>query len=49
MRGSFISSSDTDFINSSLKRLSAQLEETSIQKRDYQSLITSTASFLASF
>eukprot|EP00831_Metopus_contortus_P009400 TRINITY_DN13627_c0_g1_i2.p2 TRINITY_DN13627_c0_g1~~TRINITY_DN13627_c0_g1_i2.p2 ORF type:complete len:131 (-),score=35.96 TRINITY_DN13627_c0_g1_i2:29-421(-) len=32
--------SDTDFISSSIQRISLELEENSIQKKDYQTLIT---------
>ncbi len=39
VRSSFISTSDTDFINTTLGRMATELEEASIQKREYQSLV----------
>ena len=42
MSGSFVMSTDTDFIISSLKKIETDLEEASIQKRDYQSLVSGT-------
>ncbi len=39
-RASFITTSDADFINTTLSKMASDLEETSIQKREYQSLIS---------
>jgi len=38
---SFISTSDFDFINTTITKMATDIEDNSVQKRDYQTLISS--------
>ena len=40
-RLSFISSQDNDFIGTTVAKMATELEESTIQKKDYQSLVSS--------